>query len=285
MTVAFRIIPKLDIKGPNLVKGVHLEGLRVLGKPEEFAKFYYEQGADELIYQDVVASLYGRNSLHDIISKTAKEIFIPLTVGGGIKTVQDISDTLRSGADKVCINTGAINNPSFISEAQKKFGASTIVIGIEAIEQENGEYLAFTDNGRNETGKNAIDWAIEAQKLGAGEILITSVDKEGTGRGLNSSLLEEVANNVSVPVVGHGGVGSKEDVLDLAKSKFLNGIAIASLFHYDFINSNRSLEGYEAEGNTEFLKSYRKLSNIKAIGVNELKKFLSEEAIELRKSV
>jgi len=285
LTVAFRIIPKLDIKGPNLVKGVHLEGLRVLGKPEEFAKFYYEQGADELIYQDVVASLYGRNSLHDIISKTAKEIFIPLTVGGGIKTVQDISDTLRSGADKVCINTGAINNPSFISEAQKKFGASTIVIGIEAIEQENGEYLAFTDNGRNETGKNAIDWAIEAQKLGAGEILITSVDKEGTGRGLNSSLLEEVANNVSVPVVGHGGVGSKEDVLDLAKSKFLNGIAIASLFHYDFINSNRSLEGYEAEGNTEFLKSYRKLSNIKAIGVNELKKFLSEEAIELRKSV
>lgn len=285
MSVAYRIIPKLDIKGPNLVKGVHLEGLRVLGKPEEFAKYYYENGADELIYQDVVASLYGRNSLHEIISKTAKEIFIPLTVGGGIKTIQDISDTLRSGADKVCINTGAINNPSFISEASNKFGISTVVVGIEAIEQENGEYLAFTDNGRNETGKNAIEWSIEVQKLGAGEILITSVDKEGTGKGLNSSLVKEVASNVSIPVVGHGGVGSKEDVLDSARSDSLSGIAISSLFHYDYINSNRSLQGYEAEGNTEFLKSYKKLSNVKTIGVQELKDFLSEEGIELRRSV
>ena len=168
MSVAFRIIPKLDIKGPNLVKGINLEGLRVLGKPADYAKFYFDQGADELIYQDVVASLYGRNSLVDIISKTAKEIFIPLTVGGGIKELDDISTILKAGADKVSINTGAINNPDFISKAAKRFGSSTIVISIEAIAQNNGEYLAFTDNGRNETNKNVIEWSIEAEKLGAG---------------------------------------------------------------------------------------------------------------------
>jgi len=172
MSVAVRIIPKLDIKGPNLVKGVHLEGLRVLGKPEVFAKYYYEQGADELFYQDVVASLYGRNSLQEIISKTAKEIFIPLTVGGGIRTIEDISNLLRAGADKVSINTAAIENPGLITEASNIFGASTIVVSIEAIKQADGRYFAFTDNGRNSTGKEILSWAKEAELLGAGEIVI-----------------------------------------------------------------------------------------------------------------
>lgn len=275
MSLRFRIIPKLDIKGPNLVKGIHLEGLRVLGKPEEFAKYFYENGADELIYQDVVASLYGRNSLNEIISKTAKDIFIPLTVGGGIKTVDDISSILRAGADKVSINTEAINNPDFISEASRKFGVSTIVIGIEAIEQENGEFMAFTDNGRNETNKNAIAWAMQAEKLGAGELLITSVDNEGTGSGINEKLLNEISNNVSIPVVFHGGIGKKEQVLKILESNsFISGLAICSLFHYDFINIQRRLDGYDEEGNIDFLKSKRMYGKIDPLGIKDLKDYL-----------
>ncbi len=138
-----RVIARLDIKGPNLVKGIHLEGLRVLGNPEDFAKYYYEQGADELIYQDVVASLYERNSLSDIITQTAKNIFIPLTVGGGIRTIEDITKALRAGADKVAINTAAVRNPDFIRQASKKFGSSTIVAAIECIKQPDGKYFAF----------------------------------------------------------------------------------------------------------------------------------------------
>ena len=191
MTLSLRIIPRLDIKGPNLVKGMHLEGLRVLGKPEQFANYYYEQGADELIYQDVVASLYERNSLHEIISKTAKQIFIPLTVGGGLRTIQDISRVLRAGADKISINTAAHKDPDFITKASKKFGKSTIMVAIEAIRQNDGEYHAFTDNGRNRTGREVVYWARRVEQLGAGEILLTSVDKEGTGEGLELDLIRE----------------------------------------------------------------------------------------------
>jgi cyclase len=151
-----RIIPRLDIKGPNLVKGIHLEGLRVLGKPEKFAQFYYENGADELFFQDAVASLYERNSLSNIISKTAREIFIPLTVGGGIRTIQDIKNVLRAGADKVSINTAAIKNPEFIKKASLTFGSSTVVVAIEAIKQSDGRYLAYTDNGREESGFEVV---------------------------------------------------------------------------------------------------------------------------------
>jgi cyclase len=154
-----RVIPRLDIKGPNLVKGIHLEGLRVLGKPERFAKFYYENGADELFFQDTVASLYERNSLSEIISKTAKEIFIPVTVGGGIRSIEDIKNALRSGADKVAINTAALKNPEFIKKASLTFGSSTIVVSIEAIKQPNGEYLAYMDNGREESGMEVLYWA------------------------------------------------------------------------------------------------------------------------------
>ncbi|MDG2228520.1 MAG: imidazole glycerol phosphate synthase cyclase subunit [Gammaproteobacteria bacterium] len=282
MSVAFRIIPKLDIKGPNLVKGINLEGLRVLGKPADYAKFYFDQGADELIYQDVVASLYGRNSLVDIISKTAKEIFIPLTVGGGIKELDDISTILKAGADKVSINTGAINNPDFISKAAKRFGSSTIVISIEAIAQNNGEYLAFTDNGRNETNKNVIEWSIEAEKLGAGEILITSVGKEGTGDGYDKGLISDILDNVSIPVVAHGGAGNKDHILSLKKDLNVSGVAVSSLFHYDYIKSYRNLEGYEDEGNTSFLSSFKKFKKVDAVNIGELKEYLTENSILLR---
>jgi len=190
MGKTIRIIPRLDIKGPNLVKGIHLEGLRVLGKPEQYARYYYEAGADELAYIDVVASLYNRNSLHDIISRTAREIFIPLMVGGGLRTIEDIRAVLRAGADKVSINTAAINNPQIISEAANIFGSSTIVVSIEAIKEKDSRYLAYTDNGRQFTGVEVIEWAKRVESLGAGEIVITSVDRDGTGEGFDLELFD-----------------------------------------------------------------------------------------------
>ena len=153
-----RIIPRLDLKGPNLVKGIHLEGLRVLGDPSSFAKYYYENGADELLFMDVVASLYDRNSLHDIISETVKNVFIPITVGGGIRTLEDIKQVLRAGADKVCLNTAAIKNPEIIRKAALRFGSSTIVASIEAIKNEDEKYYCFTDNGREYTGIDVFSW-------------------------------------------------------------------------------------------------------------------------------
>src|SRR5712691_717483 len=187
-----RIIPRLDIKGPNLVKGIHLEGLRVLGKPEQFAKLYYEQGADELLYMDVVASLYQRNSLLDIVSRTSKELFIPLTVGGGLRSLDDIRAALKAGADKVALNTAAIRRPEFVREAAERFGSSTIIVSIEAIRRTDGTYEAYTDNGRERTGVDALQWAQQAATLGAGEILVTSIDREGTGKGFDMELVRQI---------------------------------------------------------------------------------------------
>ena len=185
-----RIIPRLDIKGTNLVKGIHLEGLRILGNPSDFAEHYYKNGADELLLMDVVASLYERNGLSELISEISKNIFVPITVGGGIRNILDIKNVLRAGADKVSINTAAINNKKFIKEAINEFGSSTITIAIEAIKGLDGEYFAFTDNGRENSGLKAIEWAKEVERLGVGEIILTSVDNEGTGKGFDFDLLE-----------------------------------------------------------------------------------------------
>lgn len=283
MSLALRIIPRLDIKGPNLVKGVHLEGLRVLGKPEYFAKYYYEQGADELFYQDVVASLYNRNSLHEIVSKTAKEIFIPLTVGGGIGNIEDIAKILRVGADKVAINTAVIDNPGIISAASNMFGASTIVVSIEAIRQPDGRYIAFTDNGRNSTSKEVVSWAKQVEELGAGEILLTFVDKEGAGKGFDVDLAKKITDAVTIPVVAHGGAGQMNHVVELCQQAHVSGVAIASLFHYDYIVHNRHIEGYEEEGNIDFLRSNRILSSIEGASITELKTLLIKQNLSCRK--
>jgi cyclase len=282
MSLALRIIPRLDIKGPNLVKGMHLEGLRVLGKPEHFARYYYDQGADELIYQDVVASLYGRNSLHEIVSRTAKEIFIPLTVGGGIRNLADISNALRAGADKVSINTAAHENPDLIAKASRVFGKSTIVVAIEAIKQPDGSYVAFTDNGRNRTDEEVVSWAKAVEALGAGEILLTSVDREGTGKGMDGDLINQVCNAVRIPVVAHGGVGNPGQVLDIASKLPVSGLAIASMFHYYTITISKDLGGFEEEGNIEFLKSNRIISTIETSTIGETKKLLQENGIPVR---
>tara|TARA_Y100001970_G_scaffold292985_1_gene437018 strand:- start:1180 stop:2046 length:867 start_codon:yes stop_codon:yes gene_type:complete len=259
-TLPIRIIPRLDIKGPNLVKGIHLEGLRVLGKPEIFANYYYNQGADELLFMDVVASLYERNSLHDIISKVAKKIFIPLTVGGGIRTIDDIHSALRAGADKVSLNTAAIQNIDFVKEAVQVFGASTIVISIEAIKSEKGNYYAFTDNGREETNKEVVDWAKQVESIGVGEILITSVDKEGTGDGFDYGLIESISKEVTIPVIAHGGAQKKEDIQNLFQKTTVRSTCISSILHYEAITNitdNTSMHS-EDEGNIEFLKSQTK---------------------------
>ncbi|MBL4652381.1 MAG: imidazole glycerol phosphate synthase subunit HisF [Flavobacteriales bacterium] len=277
-----RIIPRLDIKGPNLVKGIHLEGLRVLGKPEEFARFYYENGADELMFQDVVASLFERNSLDDIIEKIASEIFIPLTVGGGLRSIEDINRVLRAGADKVAVNTAAIKRPEFISEAADKFGSSTIVVAIEAIKESSGKYLAYTDNGRDYTGVDVFEWAQKVVELGAGEIIITSVDREGTGEGFDIDLIKKISESVSVPVIAHGGAGNQEHILNLIKLAQPHSVSLASIFHYQYVKENRTNAASEHEGNVEFLKSNRSFHKFETINIAELKEYLSENAITCR---
>ena len=226
-----RIIPRLDIKGPNLVKGIQLEGLRVLGRPEVFARRYYETGADELLYMDVVATLYERNSLHDIIERTSREIFIPLTVGGGLRSLDDIHDVLRAGADKVALNTAAIRRPALIDEAARRFGSSTIVISIEAQRRPDGTYEAYTDNGRERTGIDVFDWAKQAADRGAGEIMITSVDGEGTGAGYDVALTRRVSQSVTVPVLACGGAGSPDHVREIITQGRADAVALASLLH------------------------------------------------------
>ena len=278
-----RIIPRLDIKGPNLVKGIHLEGLRVLGKPEDFARYYYENGADELMYQDVVASLYDRNSLHEIITKTAKEIFIPLTVGGGLRTIEDIKAVLRAGADKVSINTAVIKDPQLIREASRKFGSSTIIVAIEAIKQSDGRYLAYTDNGREYTGVDVLEWAKKVDELGAGEILITSVDREGTGLGFDVELIKMITDVVSVPVIAHGGAGNVDHVKQVILDGDVNAVAIASILHYDFLYENPAVHNAGCEGNIEFLKSNSwNRKKIIPTKLHEVKKYLHINNIACR---
>ncbi len=277
-----RVIPRLDIKGPNLVKGIHLEGLRVLGRPEDFAQYYYEQGADELMYMDVVASLYERNSLHEIISKTAKRTFIPLTVGGGIRTISDIRSVLRAGADKVSLNTAAVRNPAIIKEASRKFGSSTVVVAIEAIRQANGSYLAYIDNGREHTGIEVLAWAKKVEELGAGELVITSVDNEGTGTGYDIELTRLISENVSIPVIAHGGPGKLKDIDAVLKTGKADAIAVASILHYDFIKKNAHTMHHRTEGNIEFLKSNRTFQKIAPTGIVEIKQYLLSHFYECR---
>ena len=276
-----RIIPRLDIKGPNLVKGIHLEGLRVLGKPEQYAKHYYENGADELLYMDVVASLYGRNSLHDIIERTAKEIFIPLTVGGGIRSIDDIKSILRAGADKVSINTAAVQNPNLIYQASQIFGSSTIVVTIEAINQEDGNYYVFTDNGREKTNLEVVSWAKKVERLGAGEIILTSVDREGTGKGFDLKLLKKLANELSIPVIIHGGAGKLEHLKEAIIEGQASAVSIASMFHYHYLGSNHIDTALE-EGSAKFIKNGDAPANINKKSIKVVKKYLVENKIPCR---
>lgn len=278
-----RIIPRLDIKGPNLVKGIQLEGLRVLGTPAHFAKFYAANGADELLYTDVVASLYGRNSLDAVISDTAQSLFVPLTIGGGLRSLDDIRRVLRFGADKVSLNTAAIQNPAIIEQAAKVFGSSTIVLAIEALLQPNGKYLAYTDNGREFTGVEVASWAQHAENLGAGEILLTSIDREGTGTGFDLDLIHCVRNKVKIPIIAHGGAGQPQHVWEAIQAG-ADAIALSSLLHYDYIQHHHSDKaGNESqEGNVHFLKSGRLFSKIESASLSDVKAFLKSKGVQCR---
>lgn len=227
-----RLIARLDIKGANLIKGIHLEGLRVIGSPNEYALRYYQQGIDELIYMDVVASLYGRNNLGDIVQAVAKDIFVPLTVGGGIRTVEDAAHLLRCGADKVALNTAAVANPSLITEISRRFGSQCVVLSVEARQISAGRWEVYTDNGREKTGLDVIDWIKQGIKLGAGEILLTSVDREGTRKGFDVELVRSATQVSTVPVIASGGMGTPEDLLAVVQQGGADAIAMADILHY-----------------------------------------------------
>lgn len=227
-----RLIPRLDVKGPNLIKGIHLEGLRVIGDPHEFAVRYYEQGADELIFMDIVASLYGRNNLSHIIERAVKSVFVPITVGGGIRSLEDAKHMLRSGADKVALNTAAVARPELIKEMAERFGSQCVVLSIEAIKTGAGKWEAYTDNGREKTGLDVVEWAKKAVALGAGEVLITSIGQEGTRKGFEIELIRAVTEAVSVPVIASGGMGEIEHAAQAALEGKADAVAMADILHY-----------------------------------------------------
>jgi imidazole glycerol-phosphate synthase subunit HisF len=228
---AIRLIARLDIKGPNLIKGVHLEGLRVIGDPREFARRYYEQGVDEIIYMDIVASLYGRSKLTDIVRRTAHDVFVPLTVGGGVRNIDDVRDLLRAGADKIAINTAVVRRPQLISEVARRFGSQCMVLSIEAKRHASG-WEVYTDCGRERSGIDVLDWARKGVQLGAGEVLVTSIDQEGTRKGFDVQLTRAVSQAVSVPVIASGGYGVAEHLRSVVVDGCADAVAIADALHY-----------------------------------------------------
>lgn len=227
-----RLIARLDIKGPNLIKAVNLEGLRVIGSPNEHALRYYLQGADELIYMDCVASLYGRNHLGDIVRSAAENIFVPMTVGGGIRSVDDATQILRQGADKVAVNTAAVANPQLITDIARRFGSQCMVLSIEAKQVGSERWEVYTDNGRERTGLDVIEWVKRGVAMGAGEVLLTSVDREGTRKGFDVALVKAVTAEVSVPVIASGGMGKPEDILAVVNDCGADAVAMADILHY-----------------------------------------------------
>ena len=230
-----RIIARLDIKNSNLIKSINFEGLKVLGNPNKFAKKYYDEGADELIFMDLVASLYNRNSLHDIIKEASKNIFIPFTVGGGIRTIDDALKIFDSGADKIAVNTAAIKNPKLISNLANRFGSQAIVVSIEAKKQKD-MWEAYIESGREHTGINVENWVKKASDLGAGEFLITSVDREGTNKGFDTELLKLITNKTNLPVIASGGFGKLNDIKESFIDSKVDAIAIADAIHYNKFN-------------------------------------------------
>lgn len=227
-----RLIARLDIKLQHLIKGVQMEGWRKMGNPAERARHYYAQGADELLYMDVVASLYERNNLSDIVRDVAQEAFVPITVGGGISDLKSAKQLLDVGADKVAVNTAATKNPDIIREISDTYGSQAMVVSIEAKSLPQGGWEAMTDNGRNHTGRDVVKWAVEAAELGAGEILITSIDRDGTMKGMDIDLVTAVAREVEIPVIASGGAASATHVSE-AVAAGATAVSLAKALHTD----------------------------------------------------
>jgi cyclase len=231
MTVAKRIIPCLDVNDGRVVKGINFVELKDAGDPVEIARSYNDQGADELTFLDITASSDNRGLLFDIIEKVANQIFIPLTVGGGVRNCDDIRNLLNVGADKVGINTSAILNPNFVSESSSRFGSQAIVVAIDA-KKIDDHYEVFTHGGRNATGINAIEWAKKMADFGAGELLITSMDRDGTKKGFDNNLMKSISDAVDIPIIASGGAGSLRHLVDGIKEGEADAVLAASIFHY-----------------------------------------------------
>lgn len=227
-----RIIPCLDIKNGKVVKGINFEGLANIGDPVEYAKMYETQCADEIVFLDITASYEEREIIKDIIEKGANELRIPLTVGGGIRTLEDFRNILKSGADKVSINSAAVKNPNLIKEASKEFGSQCVVIAIDGKRDEQGNFKVYIKGGRENTGLDLVEWAKKCEELGAGEILLTSMDADGTKKGYDIQMTKEVVENVRIPVIASGGCGSVEDIVDVFGQTNCDAALVASLFHY-----------------------------------------------------
>ena len=232
-----RIIARLDIKNNYLVKGISYEGLRVLGIPEKFSSKYYENQIDEIHYQDVVASLYERNKIDNVIEKVVKNIFVTFSVGGGLRTTDDIKRVLSLGADKVSLNTAAVKNPNLIKESADIFGSSTITINIDTIKT-GKKYLILTESGREKTNLDLFKWIETVQKLGAGEICISSISNEGKRNGYDVELYNLVKKEIDIPLIAHGGCGSKEDILEVIEH--VDAVSIASFLHYSYLPDNKN---------------------------------------------
>ncbi len=267
-----RVISKLDIKGQNLVKGVQLEGLRVLGSPKIFAKKYYDEGADEIIYHDIVASLYRRNNLSTLIKDTSENIFLPMLAGGGIRNTDQVETILKSGADRVFLNTAALDNVSIIDEIVKKYGSSTLVISIEVVKSEQN-FICRKDFGREETNKELISWAKEIESRGAGELMITSIDSDGTGTGFDLNIAEKLAKNLKIPFIVNGGISKLKHIDKLLNVSLPSGIAIGSAFHYRYLDKN-FIKKNNLDGNVDFLKNSSKYKSFGKLSIKEIKEFL-----------
>lgn len=227
-----RLIARLDVKGTNLVKGIQFEGLRKLGNPNDFALKYYAQGIDEIIYIDIVASLYDRNNLSDIVYNATSNVFIPITVGGGIRNLKDADILLHSGADKIAINTAALKEPELITKIADRYGSQCMVLSVQA-KRQGDHWEAYYDNGREHTGRDAVEWAVEGFNRGAGEILISSVDRDGTMTGFDIDLVRNISDKVTVPVIAGGGMSCEQDFVDVINSGHVDAVAAASVLHYE----------------------------------------------------
>ncbi len=274
-----RIIARLDIKNNFLVKGMHLEGLRILGYPELFSKKYFDENIDEIIFQDVVASLYKRNQLSSLTNKISNHVFVPIIVGGGIRNIGDVKEILINGADRVSINTAAIHDKNFIKDAVKIFGSSTICINIETLKIDNS-YKIYTDSGRTEVNINTFDWIKEVQDLGVGEIIITSINNEGTGKGFDINLYEKASKLSNIPLLAHGGAKKPEDVYEVFSKTNVDGAVVASAFHFNYYKELLDKKDIHLTGSTNFLKNNNNHPIL--FGIKNLKEYLKSKKIEIR---
>lgn len=246
--LAKRIIPCLDVKDGRVVKGVNFVDIRDAGDPVELAKFYSDQGADEVVFLDITATSDARKSVVDVIEDTGKKVFVPLTVGGGIRTTEDFTEILRAGADKISVNSAAVKNPSLITEAAELFGSQCVVVAIDAKAKEEGGWEVYVAGGRTPTGLDLVEWAREAERLGAGELLVTSMDADGTKAGFDIPMLKAVTDAVSIPVIASGGAGCLKDFADVFREADVDAALAASLFHYGTLTVPQVKEYLRGQG-------------------------------------